>query len=65
MRHFRDAQVDGFCGPLISVALVPEDVNFAPFYEAIDCADPTAGPPSVLRARPRSVRPSPVRREPI
>jgi hypothetical protein len=26
---------------LISVALVPEDVNLAPFYEAIDCADPT------------------------
>jgi hypothetical protein len=41
MRYFLDAKVNGSCGPLISVALVPEDVNFAPFYEAIDCADPT------------------------
>jgi hypothetical protein len=41
MRYFRDAGIKGFCGALISVALVPEDVNLAPFYEGIDCADPT------------------------
>ena len=36
MRYSLDAEVNGFCGGLISVALVPEDVNLAPFYEAID-----------------------------
>jgi hypothetical protein len=41
MRYFLDAEFNGFCGALISMALVPEDVNLAPFYEAIDCADPT------------------------
>jgi hypothetical protein len=41
MRYFLDAEVNGSCCALISVALVPEDVNLAPFYEAIDCADPT------------------------
>ena len=35
MRYSLDAEVNGFCGPRISVALVPEDVNFAPFFEAI------------------------------
>jgi hypothetical protein len=41
MRYFLDVEVNGSCGPLISLALVPEAVNLAPFCEAIDCADPT------------------------
>jgi hypothetical protein len=30
MRCFLDAEVNGSCGALISVALVPEDMNLAP-----------------------------------
>lgn len=42
MRYFLDAEFNGFGGALISIALVPEDESVAPFYEAIECADPTA-----------------------
>ena len=42
MRYFLDAEFNGFGGELISIALVPEDLSLTPFYEAIDCAEPTA-----------------------
>ena len=41
MRYFLDEEFNGFCGALISVAHVPDDVNLAPLYEAVDCADLT------------------------
>jgi hypothetical protein len=40
MRYFLDAEFNGFGGPLISLALVPEDQGAAPFYEALPCAEP-------------------------
>ena len=40
MRYFLDAEFNGFGGQLISLALVPEDKNAAPFYVALPCADP-------------------------
>jgi hypothetical protein len=40
MRYFLDAEFNGFGGPLISLALVPEDPEVAPFYEALPCAEP-------------------------
>lgn len=40
MRYFFDAEFNGFCGDLISLALVPEDDSAAFFYAAITCADP-------------------------
>ena len=40
MRHFLDAEINGFGGQLISLALVPEDPHSAPFYTALPCADP-------------------------
>ncbi len=42
MRNFLDTEFNGFGGELISIALVPEDENIAPFYEAITCEKPTA-----------------------
>lgn len=42
MRYFLDTEFNGFCGELISLALVPEDEAAPPFYEAITCAAPTA-----------------------
>ncbi|MCW3834912.1 hypothetical protein ACFQ1E_02380 [Sphingomonas canadensis] len=41
MRYFVDAEYNGFCGPMISLALVPEAPGLAPFYESTGCADPT------------------------
>ena len=41
MRYFLDVEFNGFCGELISIALVPELDGAAPFYEALDCAKPT------------------------
>ncbi|CAN5666095.1 hypothetical protein BH11PSE6_BH11PSE6_19440 [soil metagenome] len=41
MRYFLDVEFNGFCGELISIALVPEQDGAAPFYEALDCAKPT------------------------
>lgn len=41
MRYFLDTEFNGFCGDLISIALVPEDDGHAPFYAAIACQDPT------------------------
>ncbi|MFA6116347.1 MAG: hypothetical protein WC729_20290 [Sphingomonas sp.] len=41
MRYFLDAEFNGFGGALISIALVPEEETVAPFYEAIECTDPT------------------------
>lgn len=40
MRYFLDAEFNGFGGTLISLALAPEDGG-APFYAAVECADPT------------------------
>ena len=42
MRYFLDAEYNGFCGPLISLALVPEEQQAPSFYEALPCADPEA-----------------------
>ncbi|AQR74683.1 hypothetical protein [Sphingomonas sp. LM7] len=41
MRYFLDTEFNGFCGPLISLALVPEEADAAPFYAALECARPT------------------------
>ncbi len=41
MRYFLDAEYNGFCGDLISVALVPEDEALTHFYAATECAVPT------------------------
>ena len=35
MRYFLDAEFNGFGGQLISLALVPEDQQAAPFYQAL------------------------------
>ena len=40
MRYFLDAEFNGFGGSLISLALVPEDVEAPPFYEALECPMP-------------------------
>jgi hypothetical protein len=40
MRYFLDAEFNGFGGQLISLALVPEDPEAVPFYEALACAEP-------------------------
>jgi len=40
MRYFLDTEFNGFGGPLIALALVPEDGG-APFYAALPCSDPT------------------------
>ena len=42
MRHFLDAEFNGFGGQLISLALVPEDLGKVPFYEALSCGGPTS-----------------------
>lgn len=42
MRHFLDAEFNGFGGPLISLALIPEDRQANPFYEALPCAEPNS-----------------------
>lgn len=41
MRYFLDTEFNGFGGALISLALVPEDLEATPFYEALVCDDPT------------------------
>ena len=41
MRYFLDTEFNGFCGDLISIALVPEREGLPAFYEAIDCPEPT------------------------
>ena len=41
MRYFLDTEFNGFCGELISIALVPEDASLAPFYAAIAIDEPT------------------------
>ena len=40
MRYYLDAEFNGFGGPLIALALAPEDGS-APFYAALDCLEPT------------------------
>ena len=40
MRYFIDAEFNGFGGQLISLALVPEDGETAPFYEVLVCTNP-------------------------
>lgn len=42
MRYFLDVEFNGFGGQLISLALVPEEQQVAPFYEALPCAQPEA-----------------------
>ncbi|WP_213979545.1 hypothetical protein [Sphingomonas sp. dw_22] len=41
MRYFLDTEFNGFCGALISLALMPEDSSLPPFYAALDCPNPT------------------------
>lgn len=41
MRYFLDTEFNGFCGPLISLALVPEEEGAAAFYAALACPAPT------------------------
>ncbi|AJP73618.1 hypothetical protein [Sphingomonas hengshuiensis] len=41
MRYFLDTEFNGFCGPLIALALVPEDESLPPFYAALECTEPT------------------------
>lgn len=41
MRYFLDTEFNGFCGPLISIALVPEEESVSPFYGALPCERPT------------------------
>jgi len=40
VRYFLDTEFNGFGGALISLALVPEDREAAPFYEALACENP-------------------------
>ncbi|HEX7853013.1 MAG TPA: hypothetical protein VF503_04885 [Sphingobium sp.] len=40
MRYFLDVEFNGFGGPLVSLALVPEDKAEPPFYAAVDCPEP-------------------------
>lgn len=58
MRYFLDAEFNGFGGPLISLALVPEYQDAAPFYEALPCDEPEPWVADhvlpVLQARPIS-----------
>ena len=58
MRYFLDTEFNGFCGDLISIALVPEDAGLPPFYEAVSVEDPTPwvrdNALPVLETRPRS-----------
>lgn len=58
MRYFLDTEFNGFCGELISIALVPEDAGLPPFYEAISVEDPTPwvrdNALPALETRPRS-----------
>lgn len=41
MRYFLDTEFNGFGGPLIAIALVPDEAGRPPFYQAIACDDPT------------------------
>jgi hypothetical protein len=41
MRYFIDTEFNGFGGDLISLAAVPEDDAAPPFYEAVECPDPS------------------------
>jgi hypothetical protein len=56
MRYFIDVEFNGFGGPLISLALAPEDPEAVPFYEALLCDQPEAWVAEhvmpVLRTRP-------------
>lgn len=40
MRYYLDAEFNGFGGPLIALALAPEDGG-TPFYAALECPEPT------------------------
>ena len=42
MRYFIDVEFNGFSGPLISLALAPEDPKAAPFYKSLPCDQPVA-----------------------
>lgn len=40
MRYFLDCEFNGFDGPLIAIALVPEREDRAPFYAVLPCHRP-------------------------
>lgn len=40
MNLFLDTEFNGFNGPLISMALVPESAYLPPFYESLGCENP-------------------------
>jgi hypothetical protein len=42
VRYFLDTEFNGFDGPLIAIALVPEDAAVQPFYAVLPCPAPTA-----------------------
>lgn len=42
MRFFLDCEFNGFDGPLIAIALVPEVEGHGDFYAVLPCAQPTA-----------------------
>ena len=39
-RLFLDCEYNGFRGRLISMALVPESLQYPPFYEVLECPNP-------------------------
>ena len=60
MRYFLDTEFNGFGGELISIGVVSEDDSSPPFYEAVECANPTtwvnANVVPALQTRPRPLR---------
>jgi hypothetical protein len=40
LKYYLDAEFNGFGGQLISLALVPDDVDAPSFYEAVPCPQP-------------------------
>ncbi len=40
MRYFVDCEFNGFGGPLVSIAAVPEALDAPPFYGAATCSQP-------------------------
>jgi len=58
LRYFLDAEFNGFGGPLVSLALAPENPEAAYFYEALPCPEPITWVVEnvlpVLRIRPIS-----------
>lgn len=40
MRYFLDTEFNGFGGELVAIAAISERDEVAPFYEAVECAEP-------------------------